>query len=119
MKPHHLSLPFGLVLTLAVLARAEDRPADAPPAKNAAAPKVADVSPDPKNHLPAGDLAAHDFLYAGEAKDRKIFIVRKGQVVWSYDDPQGRGEISDAVLLSSGNVLLAQGLRDPHRPAHR
>ena len=36
-----------------------------------------------------------------------MFIVRKGQVVWSYDDPEGKGEISDAVLLSNGNVLLA------------
>jgi outer membrane protein assembly factor BamB len=36
-----------------------------------------------------------------------MYIVRKGQVVWSYDDPAGRGEISDATLLSNGNVLLA------------
>ena len=36
-----------------------------------------------------------------------MYIVRKGEVVWSYDDPAGKGEISDAVLLSNGNVLLA------------
>jgi len=36
-----------------------------------------------------------------------MYIVRKGQVVWSYDDPAGRGEISDATLLANGNVLLA------------
>ena len=36
-----------------------------------------------------------------------MYIVKKGEVVWSYDDPQGKGEISDAVLLSNGNVLLA------------
>jgi hypothetical protein len=30
------------------------------------------------------------------------FIIRKGQVVWSYDDPAGKGEISDAILLSNG-----------------
>jgi len=57
--------------------------------------------------LPGKGLAQHDFLYAGESKQRRAFIVRKGQVVWSYDDPMGRGEISDAVLLSNGNLLLA------------
>jgi hypothetical protein len=57
--------------------------------------------------LPGNGLAQHDFLYAGESKQRRAFIVRKGRVVWSYDDPAGRGEISDAVLLSNGNLLLA------------
>jgi outer membrane protein assembly factor BamB len=57
--------------------------------------------------LPGQGLAQHDFLYAGESKNRRAFIVRKGKVVWSYDDPTGRGEISDAVLLSDGNLLLA------------
>ena len=57
--------------------------------------------------LPGKGLAQHDFLYAGESKQRRVFIVRKGEVVWSYDDPAGRGEISDAVLLSNGNLLIA------------
>jgi hypothetical protein len=57
--------------------------------------------------LPGKGLAQHDFLYAGESHDRKIFIVRQGKVVWSYDDPNGKGEISDAVMLSNGNVLFA------------
>ncbi len=57
--------------------------------------------------LPGKGLAEHDFLYAGESKERRAFIVRNGQVVWSCDDPDGRGEISDAVLLSNGNLLLA------------
>lgn len=57
--------------------------------------------------LPGKGLAQHDFLYAGESKSRRAYIVRKGEVVWSYDDPAGRGEISDAVLLSNGNLLLA------------
>ena len=57
--------------------------------------------------LPGNGLAQHDFLYAGESKNRRAFIVKKGKVVWSYDDPAGRGEISDAVLLSNGNLLLA------------
>ena len=53
-------------------------------------------------------MAQHDFLYAGESKNRRAFIVRKGEVVWTYDDPAGKGEISDAVLLSNGNLLIAQ-----------
>src|ERR1700690_624738 len=57
--------------------------------------------------LPGRGLAQHDFLYAGESHDRKIFIVRQGKIVWSYDDPTGKGEISDAVMLSNGNVLFA------------
>ena len=36
-----------------------------------------------------------------------MFVVRKGRVVWSYDDPGGKGEISDAVLLPDGKVLIA------------
>lgn len=57
--------------------------------------------------LPGRGLAQHDFMYAGESHNRRIFIVRKGKIVWSYDDPAGKGEISDAVMLSSGNVLFA------------
>jgi len=57
--------------------------------------------------LPGRGLAQHDFLYAGESHDRNIFIVRGGRVVWSYSDPGGKGEISDAVMLSNGNVLFA------------
>jgi hypothetical protein len=57
--------------------------------------------------LPGRGLAQHDFLYAGESHDRKIFIVREGKVTWSYDDPAGKGEISDAVMLSNGSVLFA------------
>ena len=57
--------------------------------------------------LPGRGLAQHDFLYAGEAKTRDIYIVRGGQVVWEYHDPAGRGEISDAVRLSNGSILFA------------
>jgi hypothetical protein len=56
---------------------------------------------------PSTDLARHDFLYAGESHQRNMFIVRGGKVVWSYSDPAGRGEISDAVMLSNGNILFA------------
>jgi len=72
-------------------------PAQATPAKPLLSPAV----------LPGKGLAEHDFFYAGESKDRKMFIVKGGKVVWSYDDPQGKGEISDAELLSNGNVVLA------------
>jgi hypothetical protein len=68
--------------------------------------KAADSAAAPPS-LPGKGLSQHDFLYAGESKNRRVFIIRKGQVVWSYEDPQGRGEISDAVLLSNGNVLIA------------
>jgi outer membrane protein assembly factor BamB len=68
---------------------------------------AADAPPVTAIPLPGKGLAEHDFLYAGESKQRRAFIVRKGQVVWTYDDPEGRGEISDAVLLSNGNLLLA------------
>jgi hypothetical protein len=36
-----------------------------------------------------------------------MFIVRGGKIVWSYSDPAGKGEISDAVMLSNGNILFA------------
>jgi outer membrane protein assembly factor BamB len=51
-------------------------------------------------------LAQRSFLYAGESHQRRIFVVRQGKIVWSYDDPAGRGEISDAVMLSNGNILF-------------
>jgi len=58
--------------------------------------------------LPGHGLAEHDFFYAGESKrGHQMYIVRQGKVVWLYDDPKGRGEISDATLLSNGNVLFA------------
>ena len=44
-------------------------------------------------------LARHDFFYAGQSKQRRMFIVRKGQVEWSYQDQLRRGEISDAILM--------------------
>ncbi len=56
--------------------------------------------------LPGKGLAGHDFFYAGEAKDERMFIVRRGEVVWTYTHP-GKGEISDAMLLPGGNVLFA------------
>jgi outer membrane protein assembly factor BamB len=57
--------------------------------------------------LPGKGIAQHDFLYAGESHNRQMFIVKNGKVVWFYDDPAGKGEVSDAVMLSNGNVLIA------------
>jgi hypothetical protein len=56
--------------------------------------------------LPGKGLAQHDFFYAGEAKTERMLIVRGGKIVWSYTHP-AKGEISDAVLLPSGNILFA------------
>jgi hypothetical protein len=36
-----------------------------------------------------------------------MYLVRQGKVVWAYDDPSAKGEISDAVRLSNGNILFA------------
>jgi hypothetical protein len=57
--------------------------------------------------LPGAGLAQHDFVYSGESHDRRIFIVRGGKIVWSYDDAAGKGEISDMVALANGNILYA------------
>ena len=53
------------------------------------------------------DLSRHDFFYAGQSKQRRMFIVKDGQVKWSYQDQLKRGEISDAVLMSDGHILVA------------
>ena len=60
--------------------------------------------------LPAREnegLSRYDFLYAGERPEHKMYIVEGGKVTWQYDDPQGRGEISDAVLMTDGHILIA------------
>jgi hypothetical protein len=56
--------------------------------------------------LPGNGLAQHDFLYAGEGHQEQLFIVRGGEVVWSYTHP-GRGEISEATLEPNGHILFA------------
>lgn len=57
--------------------------------------------------LPGKGLSEFDFFYAGEAKVRNMYIVRKGNIVWSYSDTVGKGEISDAVIMANGNILFA------------
>jgi len=56
--------------------------------------------------LSGNGLGQHDFMYAGESHNRRIYIVRHGEIAWSYDDPNGKGEVSDAVMLSNGNILF-------------
>ena len=53
------------------------------------------------------NIGRHDFFYAGQSKQRRMFIVKEGKVAWEYEDKLGRGEISDAMLLSDGHILLA------------
>ncbi len=65
------------------------------------------LAPPVPVHLPGNGLAQHDFMCTGESHDRRIFIVHHGEIVWTYDDPMGKGEISDAVMLSNGNILFA------------
>ncbi len=57
--------------------------------------------------LPGKGLAQHEFFYAGEQKQHQMFIVKHGRVAWSYVDANNKGEISDAVMLSNGNILFA------------
>ena len=53
------------------------------------------------------NLDKHDFFYAGQSKQRRMFIVKNGQVTWAYQDQLKRGEISDAILMSDGHILVA------------
>lgn len=78
-----------------MLAHAQDQPA-AIATNPPAAPAV----------LPGKGLAEHDFFYAGESKEERMYIVRGGKIAWTYTHP-AQGEISDAVMLSNGDVLFA------------
>lgn len=55
---------------------------------------------------PDESLARHNFFYAGQSKRLRMFIVKDGQVSWAHEY-KGRGEISDAVLLTDGHILIA------------
>ena len=57
-------------------------------------------------------LAQHPFLYCGEWQhqslmNQTIFLVRGGQVVWSYSNPK-RGELGDCTRLSNGNIVFSR-----------
>ncbi len=77
------------------------------PAVTSSAPMLVDSVPAAPPVLPGKGLAQHDFFYAGEQKRQQMFIVRAGVVVWTYLNPAGKGEISDAVLMSNGNIVFA------------
>src|SRR5690348_2156763 len=67
-----------------------------------------DTNPQAPEVLPGKGLAEHDFLYAGEnGNEQNIYIIRKGKLEWSYHHTATRGEVSDAMLLSNGNVMFA------------
>ena len=53
------------------------------------------------------NLGRHDFFYAGQSKQMRMFIVKDGQVAWSYWNKEWRGEISDAILMTDGHILMA------------
>jgi len=64
------------------------------------------AAPSAPADLPGKGLATHDLFYAGEG-NKVMSIIKKGKIVWTYTDTTKRGEISDAVLLSNGNILFA------------
>lgn len=53
------------------------------------------------------NLKKFDFFYAGEAKTQNMYMVKDGKIAWEFKGPKDQGEISDAVLMSNGNVLFA------------
>lgn len=66
--------------------------------------EVLRLSPD---IIPGNGMSHFDFLYAGEAKEQNIYIVRKGKITWTYTHKVPKGEISDAVILPNGNILFS------------
>lgn len=50
---------------------------------------------------------AHDYFYAGQSKRMRMFIVKGDNVTWSYEYKEGEGEISDAMLMNDGHILVA------------
>ena len=53
------------------------------------------------------DLSKHDFFYAGESKQPRMYIVKNGGIEWEHLASERKGEISDAVLMTDGNMLIA------------
>lgn len=49
----------------------------------------------------------HNFFYAGQSKQRRMFIIEEGKIRFQYPDNFEKGEISDAILLTDGNLILA------------
>lgn len=53
------------------------------------------------------DLSRHDFFYAGAQIDIRLTKLEKGEISWDYVHEKGWGEVSDAVLMDDGNILVA------------
>ena len=53
------------------------------------------------------DQKRHDFFYAGETKIHHMYMVKAGEITWRYHNPDSKGEISDAMLMDDGNILVA------------
>jgi len=64
--------------------------------------------PEPSSllSLPGNGIAQHPMLYAGEGYNT-IFLVNRGEVVWTYSTGRG-GEIDDVWMLTNGHVLFAR-----------
>jgi hypothetical protein len=93
-------LSLLLLAVVSLSAVGQDKAATTTSASSPTAPSLAPAV------LPGTGLAQHDFFYAGESKAERMYIVRGGQITWSYTHP-GKGEISDAVLEPDGSVLFA------------
>lgn len=112
-------IALGLALALSARSVLAQAPAaSAPATPPATAPKApAKPYPDPPATLPGRGLAQHDFLYTGEWDTRKdvatMFLIRGGQVVWSYPIPRKdelngeESEYSDMHRLSNGDIVFA------------
>lgn len=55
----------------------------------------------------SNDLSRNDFFYAGQSKRLRIFTIENGAVTRSHEFTNWKGEISDAVLMNDGHILLA------------
>jgi outer membrane protein assembly factor BamB len=112
-KPLWLRMGFAAWTLSAVVLAAQETSTQTGTSTNQPANRrgrVADTTPAAPGVLPGNGLAQHDFFYAGEGDGRhRMYIVRKGKIAWSYENPdaQSKGEISDATLMSNGNVLFA------------
>jgi hypothetical protein len=98
---------LALFLALTSAAAFAQQSAPATSTRPASAPRP--TGPYAPATLPGKGLAEHNFLYAGEATPLQLFLIKDGKVAWSYTHPKparGGGEISDATLLSNGNILF-------------
>lgn len=93
---HYLTISCSILLAIGTV-------------ENVIAQQTAISEPHPllSQILSGKGLKQHDFFYAGEAKNRNMYIVRNGKIKWSYIDTVGKGEISDAILMKNEHVLFA------------